>query len=60
LNGKNLSQVDNKDLKQMIYLEGFINEALRLKNPAAGILMRETNADVKVGNFTIKKSKQYF
>jgi cytochrome P450 len=60
LNGKSLSQVDNKDLKQMIYLEGFLNEVLRLKTPAVGIIIRETNADVKVENFTIKKSKQYF
>lgn len=37
----------------MIYLEGFLNEVLRLKTPAAGLLYRETNANVKVGDFQI-------
>lgn len=44
----------------MVYLEGFINEVLRLKTPAASLLMREANAHVKVGNINIKKSNLYF
>lgn len=30
----------------MVYLEGFLNEVLRLKTPAAGLLPRKTNEDV--------------
>jgi cytochrome P450 len=40
----------------MVFLEGFLNEVLRLKTPAAGLLFREASDDVKVGDINIKKS----
>jgi cytochrome P450 len=57
MKNRKVDEADNKDLKQMVYLEGFLNEVLRLKTPAASLLIRETKDDVKVGSINIKKSK---
>lgn len=39
----------------MVYLEGFLNEVLRIKSPAAGLLFRIAKEEVNLGNLKIAK-----
>jgi cytochrome P450 len=39
----------------MKYLDGFVNEVLRVYGPAQGIIFRECEKDIQVGDLFIKK-----
>lgn len=49
--------IDHEKLKQCDYLNGVVNETLRIYTPAPSLIPRIAVKDHKIGNIEVKKGK---